>query len=77
MFDAHVGRTSTTCCCLYAIYVCIVNMHIVVNRFAIFSCIRAGLRGPEPQRPSHQTVHSLFLASDRRLQDYDIVVAHC
>jgi len=26
---------------------------------------------------SHQTVHNLFLANDRRLRDYDLVVAHC
>jgi len=26
---------------------------------------------------SHQTVHIFFLANDRRLRDYDLVVAHC
>ena len=39
-------------------------------------------RGPGPQasqkqRVSHQTVHILFLANDRCLRDYDLVVAHC
>ena len=33
------------------------------------------------QRASHQTVHILFLANDRCLRDYDLVVArivdHC
>jgi len=41
-----------------------------------------GPRGPWPhahhqQKVSHQTVHILFLANDRRLRDYDSVVAHC
>ena len=41
-----------------------------------------GGRGPGPQashqqRASHQTVHILFLANDRCLRDYDLVVAHC
>jgi len=31
----------------------------------------------QQQRASHQTVHSLFLASDRCLRDYALVVAHC
>ena len=29
------------------------------------------------QRASHQIVHILFLANDRCLRDYDLVVAHC
>ena len=29
------------------------------------------------QRASQQTVHILFLANDRCLRDYDLVVAHC
>ena len=29
------------------------------------------------ERGSHQTVHILFLANDRCLRDYDLVVAHC
>ena len=41
-----------------------------------------GPRGPWPhayhqQKVAHQTVHILFLANDRRLRDYDSVVAHC
>ena len=35
---------------------------------------RAGFKGA--QRASHQTVHILFLANDRCLRDYDLVVAH-
>jgi len=31
---------------------------------------------PQLVRASHQTVHILFLANDRCLQDYDLVVAH-
>ena len=46
---------------------------------------RAGFReaeGPVPrashqQWASHQTVHILFLADDRCLRDYDLVVARC
>ena len=29
------------------------------------------------QRASHRTVHIVFLANDRCLRDYDLVVAHC
>ena len=29
------------------------------------------------QTASHRTVHILFFANDRRLRDYDLVVAHC
>ena len=40
-----------------------------------------GGRGPRPQashqqRASYQTVHILFIANDRCLRDYDLVVAH-
>jgi len=33
--------------------------------------------GSHQQRASHQTVHILFLANDRWLRDYDLVVAYC
>jgi len=36
-----------------------------------------GLQASHQQRVSHETVHILFLANDRCLRDYDLVVAHC
>jgi len=36
-----------------------------------------GVQASHQQRASHQTVHILFLANDRCLRDYDLVVAHC
>jgi len=44
----------------------------------ITQCYLLPGRGDIPaQRASHQTVHILFLANDRCLRDYDLVVAHC
>ena len=38
-----------------------------------------GQRAPglSPTEGTHQTVHVLFLANDRCLRDYDLVVEHC
>ena len=36
-----------------------------------------GHKAPHQQPAYHQTVHILFLANDRCLRDYDLVVAHC
>jgi len=36
-----------------------------------------GSRHPNQQRVSHQTVRILFLANDRCLRDYELVVARC
>ena len=38
---------------------------------------QAGSQACRQQTVSHQTVHILFLANDRCLRDYDLVVAHC
>ena len=44
----------------------------------ITQCYLLPGRGDIPaHRASHQTVHILFLANDRCLRDYDLVVAHC
>jgi len=61
-------------------------MQLVVQYLTDLWLYRAGFngRGQGPgtqtshqQRASHQTVHIVFLANDRCLRDYDLVVVHC
>ena len=37
----------------------------------------SGPQSSDKQEASHKTVHIVFLANDRRLRDYDLVVARC